>query len=200
MRKAGLQWALIAAFGLVPAGAHAATYDLDFSTTDSVFTVDATITTADTLNAVGGYDILSMLGTIFGPGGGTIALEPNTSQPFIDNIGAFQYDNVYFPTGLTSVDSYGILFSASGYDYNLYSTGPGAYYLSSFNPAGAYYPAEPVVFGDPERVDSGGSVPEPSTWALTLLGFAGLALAAGRKARRRGAALGAPVIGPAQKA
>ena len=81
MRKA-LKWALIAAAGILPVGAHAATYSFDFSTTDSVFAVTATITTADTLDAVGGYDILSMSGTISGPGGGAIALEPNPSSPF----------------------------------------------------------------------------------------------------------------------
>ena len=69
MRKA-VKWALVAAVGFVPVGANAATYVFDFSTTDSLFTVASAITTADTLNAVGGYDVLSVSGTIFGPGGG----------------------------------------------------------------------------------------------------------------------------------
>ncbi|MGH6799642.1 MAG: hypothetical protein ACREDI_14820, partial [Roseiarcus sp.] len=146
MTKA-LKWALIAAVGLVPVGASAATYSFDFSTTDSVFTVTAMITTADTLDAVGGYDVLSIAGTISGPGGGAIALKPNPLQPLPDYIVTFMYDNVYFPSAAPHVDDNGILFTAGGYDYNLYSDGP-AYFLSTLNPAGAYYPSEPVAFGE----------------------------------------------------
>ena len=81
MKKA-LKWALIAAAGLVPAVANAATYSFNFRLTDSVFAVTGTITTADTLDAVGGYDVLSISGTISGPGGGAISLVTNPSQPF----------------------------------------------------------------------------------------------------------------------
>ncbi len=198
MRKATLKWALMAAAGLVPAASHAATYSFDFSTADAVFTVSATMTTADTVDAVGGYDLLSISGTISGPGGGTIALAPNPSQPFPDYIVTFMYDNVLFPGAASQVDGYGILFSAGGYDYNFYATGPATYYLSTFNPAGVYDPGSAVVFGGDSVAlgDAAGSAPEPSTWALMLLGFVGLGLAAQRKARRSGG----PAIGPAQKA
>ena len=81
MRKA-VKWALVAAVGFVPVGANAATYVFDFSTTDSLFTVTSAITTADTLNAVGGYDVLSVSGTISGPGGGAIAWSPTPRSPF----------------------------------------------------------------------------------------------------------------------
>jgi hypothetical protein len=202
MRKA-VKWAVVAALGLVPVGASAATYNFDFSTTDSVFAVTGAITTADTLDAIGGYDVLSISGTIFGPGfgpaGGTIALEPNSSQHFYDYALLFQYDNVYFPSAPTSVDGNGLLFSAGGYDYNLYSDGP-TYYLSTDNPAGVYNPGEVGVFSDPIETESVTSAPEPSTWALMLLGFVGLGLAARRQARRRETALRSQAIGSAQQA
>jgi hypothetical protein len=187
--KRAVKRALVAAVGFVPVGADATTYDFDFSTTDSVFSVTAAMTTADTPNAVGGYDVLSISGMISGPGGGTIALTPNPSQPFVDPTVTFTYDNVYFLGGGPQVDEYGILFSAGGYEYNLFSLGPTTYYLSSDNPAGVYIPGEPVTFGESVRIATATSAPEPSTWALTLLGFVGLGLAARRRVRRRKTAL-----------
>ena len=178
---------MIGAGALVPAGADAATYSFDFSTADSVFAAAATLTTADTLNALGGYDVLSISGTLSGPGGGAISLVANPSQPNPGATTYFGYDNVYFPGGAPKVDGYGILFSAGGYDYDLYSDGPSTYYLSSTNPAGGYVPGEAAAFGDPAGTLAT-AVPEPTTWVLTLFGFAGLALFAGRKARRSGSA------------
>lgn len=196
MRQAG-KWALIAALGFAPAGAHAAIYDFDFSTTDSLFTATGSITTADTLDAVGGYDILSISGTLSGPGGGTIALEPNPSQPFPTYTANFGYDNVYFPGAAEEVDLTGILFSAGGYDYNLYAYGS-SYYLLSDNPAGVSSPGEAITFSDP--IQSATAAPEPSTWAMMLIGLAGLGLAARRQARGRKVAPGARAIGAAEQA
>ena len=186
MRKAALKWALIGASALLPAGADAATYSFDFSTVDSVFAVAATLTTADTLNAIGGYDVLSISGTLSGPGGGTISLVGNPDSAQSRATTYFMYDNVYFPAGTPKVDEYGILFSVGSYDYELYSDGPSTYYLSSTNPAGGYVPGEMATFGAPATV-AASAVPEPTTWVLTLLGFAGLALFAARKARRSAA-------------
>ncbi len=188
---------MVAALGLVPAGAHAAIYDFDFSTADSLFTATGSITTAGAPDAAGGYDILSMSGTLSGPGGGTIALEPNPAQPLPTYTASFGYDNVYFPGAAEEVDLTGILFSAGAYDYNLFSYG-GTYYLSTDNPAGVYVPGEAITFSDP--IETAAAAPEPSTWAMILLGFAGLGLAARRKARRREAAVAPPPIGLGQKA
>ena len=185
MRQAG-KWALIAALGLVPAGANAAVYDFDFSTTDSLFSATGSITTADTPDAVGGYDILSISGTLSGPGGGTIALEPNPAQPFPTYTASFGYDNVYYHGAADLVDLTGILFTAGAYDYNLFSYG-GTYYLSTDNPAGVYNPGEAITFSDP--IQSATAAPEPSTWAMMLIGLAGLGLAARRQARGRKIAL-----------
>lgn len=201
MKKA-VKWAFVAALGLGPVGANAATYDFDFSTTNSLFSATGAITTADTLDAIGGYDVMAISGTIFGPGfgptGGGIALAPNPSQPFPVNTLIYQYDNVYFPGGPAPFDANGILFTAGGYDYNLYSDGL-TDYLSTDNPAGVYFPGEAIAFSDPIQ-DLVMSAPEPSTWALILLGFAALGLAARRKARRREAALAPQPVGLGQKA
>lgn len=190
MRQAR-NWALIAVVAFVPAGAHAAVYDFDFSTMDSLFTATGSITTTDTPDAVGGYDILSISGTLSGPGGGTIALEPNPAQPFPTYTASFGYDNVYFPGATQLVDQTGILFSAGSYDYNLFSYG-GTYYLSTDNPAGVYLPGQAITFSDP--IETAAAAPEPSTWAMMLLGFAGLVLAAQRQVRRRKVAPGARAI------
>ena len=186
--RTALKWVLIGAGALLPAGAEAATYSFDFSTVDSVFAVSATLTTADVLNALGGYDVLSISGTLSGPSGGAISLVANPGPPNPAMTTYFGYDNVYFPGGAPKVDGYGILFSAGGYGYDLYSSGPSTYYLSTTNPAGGYVPGETVTFGDPAAT-AATAVPEMSTWLLTLLGFAGLALFAGRKARRGGGKL-----------
>ena len=201
MRQA-VKWALAAAVGLGPLGANAATYGFDFSTTDSLFSATGSITTADAADAVGGYDALSISGTIFGPSfgpsGAAIALAPNSSQPFPANTPIYQYDNVYFPGGPTPFDGNGILFTAGGYDYNLYSVGL-MNYLSTDNPAGVYFPGAAIAFSDPVQ-DSVMSAPEPSTWALVLLGFAGLGLAARGKTRRREAALAPQPVRLGQRA
>ena len=196
MRQAR-KWALIAAVGLAPVSANAAVYDFDFSTTDSLFTATGSITTAGAPDAVGGYDILSISGTLSGPGGGTIALVPNPAQPYPTYTASFGYDNVYYPGAAQLVDLTGILFTAGGYDYNLFSYGS-AYYLSSNNPAGVYSPGEAITFSDP--VQSATAAPEPSTWAMMLLGLAGLGLAARRQARGRKAAPAAQAIGAADQA
>jgi len=195
MRKTALAWALISASALLPAGAQAATYGFDFSTVDAMFTVAATLTTADTLNTAGGYDVLSISGTLSGPDGGAMSLVANPAPPNPATTSYFGYDDIYFPGGAPRVDAYGILFTSGGYDYNFYSTGPTTYYLSSTNPAGNYAPGEAVTFGDRPTLGAA-AAPEPSTWMMTLLGFGGLALFAGRKARRRGA----PAVRAAQRA
>jgi hypothetical protein len=92
-----VKWALIGALGLVPLGASAKQYEFNFSTADSVFTVNGIITTADTVDALGGYDVLSISGTVSGPDRGAISLVADPSEPNPYDNGAWIYDNVYLP-------------------------------------------------------------------------------------------------------
>jgi hypothetical protein len=91
------------------------------------------------------------------------------------------YDNKFFASA-PYVDNGGILFNAGSFAYNLYSSGS-SYYLSTFNPDNSYF--NPGDLGTLQVA----AVPEPSTWAMMILGFAGIGYLAYR--RRQGAALAA---------
>jgi PEP-CTERM motif len=79
------------------------------------------------------------------------------------------------------------------------STGDSAYWDQNNGPSAAYWqPTSEIFFtcapiGPPACSESfditGSAVPEPSTWAMMLLGFAGLGFAGYRRARAGGATL-----------
>jgi hypothetical protein len=92
----------------------------------------------------------------------------------------FVYDNVFYPEQNSLVDQYGLAFTTAGNPggyWNLWSGAPGNYSLYEANANGDY----------PIAIDGGKmdpiAAPEPSTWVMMLLGFAGLGSAA---AYRRG--------------
>ena len=73
MRTLALGWALLAGSAVVMASvaAKANVYDFDFTTISGPdFTVTGQVTTSNSLDSVGGYDILSITGQVIGPGGG----------------------------------------------------------------------------------------------------------------------------------
>jgi hypothetical protein len=162
--------AAIAVAPLAAAEAHVFSFDFTGSPND----VMAVITTSNTIDH-GGFDITSITGTVSGTDGGSIRdLVPTTPRATV----SWNYDNIFF-TGTPHLDNDGILFDAGSFRYNLYSTSPTTYFLSSNSPAGNYAVGQSGIFG---VVAS--SVPEPSVWAMLLLGFGGLGFVACREKRR----------------
>jgi hypothetical protein len=74
------------------------------------------------------------------------------------------------------VDNDGIMFSFGAANFgNVYTVG-NTYYLSVDSPSGGYYnPGEIFLSGGVS------AIPEPSTWAMMILGFGGLGWLAYRR-------------------
>jgi PEP-CTERM motif len=163
--------------------AHAATYKFAFESNDAEltaigqFTVDAA------------EQVTNISGVISGLTNQTISAvtaNPSFPGPAYSPDGSFIYNNVYYPTGM-AFDTNGVLFTTAqnpgGY-WNLWGSSPGDYTL--YESAGSYnYPIQEV--GSLRVV----ATPEPSTWAMLVLGFAGLGLVG----RRRRTARLAPGLG-----
>jgi hypothetical protein len=106
----------------------------------------------------------------------TILAEPSFPSPY--NNGPFIYDNTYY-AGNPVFDLDGVLFATAGNpggSWNLWGTGPDSYSLYEYVPNVGYAVAVTGTFAV--------STPESSTWAMLLLGFAGLGFAGYRKAKR----------------
>ena len=189
MRLIGKTAALVASvlgWGLLGAlPASATTYDVTF--TGLNFDLSAVITTANSLDALGGYDITGISGTVTGLTSGAITgLLSNPNQPnqgtYYAGSYGWNYDNVLFP-GSVPFDNNGLLFSF-GTDIvaNLYSVGS-SFYLSVDNPSSFWNP------GDLGTV-SVSATPLPATLPLfaTGLGLVGLL---GWHRKRKAAALSA---------
>ena len=172
---------------LMPSFAQAKVYSFDYSggPSNGLFSVAAEITTENTFDTTtNGYDITGIAGTVrvkttSGVSVETISgLVPIQRPPLPFDNGVYIYDNVFFLSE-PHFDNAGLLFTAQSdaitYTYNLYTVGAD-YLLSSNNPIGNFNPgvaANSFV----------ASVPEPSTWAMMLLGFGGLGITARRRKR-----------------
>ena len=130
------------------------------------------LTTANTLNTAGGYDILSINGTVEGYGAIT-GLVANPNQPNAFSNGVFIYDNVLFLPA-PHVSNPGILFTTAGNSWNIYRNGgvdnltghDGVNYIPDINGVNGSFAVQ--------------AVPEPASWAMMIAGF-GLAGAAMRR-------------------
>lgn len=181
------------------APARASTWDVTFDGTN--FDLSAVVTTANTLDALGGYDITSITGTVTalttGVTGGTITgLVANPSQPsqgtYYNSSGlGWYYDNVLFTNGQPLFDNNGPLFnfvSSTGTDIlaNLYSVGS-EFYLSVDNPTSLWSPGDP---GTLQAVDPP-ATPVPATLPLFATGLALVGLLGWRRKRNVLAAIAA---------
>jgi hypothetical protein len=159
---------------LAPLSCQAST--IAFNVDTATFDLQGQAVLSDSLNAVGGYDVVSISGSVTGPSGGAITgLIPNPTQPNSYNNGSWIYDNVVYPSA-PAFDYWGLLFSAGGYDYNIFSSGTTGY-LSTNNPGGVFNPGEVVLAA------SVAAIPEASSWVMMLAGFAALGFAGYRSSR-----------------
>ncbi|MGA7813322.1 hypothetical protein [Caballeronia sp.] len=170
----------LAAAGLAPVAANASIYKFTFESFDSELTAGGQITVSTDGEVTGVSGVISGLAdqTISG-----IAPNPNLSGAAYSPDGSFIYDNLYHASGMP-FDVDGLLFvtaqNPGGY-WNLWGTSPGNYSL--WESVGSYnYPIEE------SGTLSVAAVPELSTWAMTLTGFAGLGFASYRASRRTAAA------------
>jgi hypothetical protein len=189
MNRFGMAALLGTALALSSPSAKANLINFGFQTTSgNPFDIIGQLNIANGLDAVGGYDILGITGTVFYLGGNPITFTPITSlvnnpnQPNPKNNGSWIYDNVGF-SGQPHLDNNGVLFTAGSYTYNIYSavvTDTNLYFLSSNNPNGNFLPGQT---GNLNTQQVSG-VPELSTWGMMLIGFAGVGFVAYRRAKK----------------
>jgi hypothetical protein len=185
---------LALAAAMAATGAHAYTYQFSYASNTSVPSQSTyqvamgVITTSDTANSDGSYDILKITGTVNVPGTTTMSNITGLTGP-VEGYG----DNKFFPggdpgNGGAPIDIPGIDFTSdAGYAYNLefidtYNAPvyPGSYILFYLSPEGVYdYSVGDASF---TQVRTPGA-PEPGVWLLTTLGV-GMTGVALRKARR----------------
>src|SRR6266850_873471 len=171
MLKKNFRWLAAVVFLLgAPITAQASVYSIVFD--GAVFEVNALITTdgADLVTAISG--------TVTGPNGATISGPEPVSNSGID----YNFDNLFFSSPI-HVTFGGIVFDAGGFSYNLYADGDN-YLLSTINPNSAGDINNPNWNPGDLGTLSVTAVPEPSTWAMMILGFLAIGFSAYRRRDR----------------
>jgi PEP-CTERM motif len=181
MRKAFATLAVAAAIGTAASPASAALYNFTFSGTGLLHGEEdigtGTFTVSDTPMQVGGQTAFEIIGIT-----GTVETISNTGTITNSTVAApvtaiSDYGN-YFTTGPAFLDGSGVKFSTAdrtAYDFFFQDFG-GPYRLNFTGPNGG-----DTVF--PLTVTSSvvAAVPEPSTWAMMILGFMGVGFMAYRR-------------------
>jgi Putative Ig domain len=98
-------------------------YIFNFTSFDGSYVVTGQLTTANSLDAVGGYDITGIAGSVVGPGGASISgliNNPSLSAESISPDGVFIYDNVLLANSSPTLDYGGILLTSNNMEYNIF--------------------------------------------------------------------------------
>lgn len=152
--------------GLFSASVHATTFNFSVVNSSSAVLASGQVTTSNTLNSLGGYDVLSITGQVTGYGAIT-GLAPTSAPATPTNAHGFIYNNVVYSGTSLAVDYYGVAFttgSASTPAYWNIFHDAGQDWLYGNVPSVGYVPASGTATVAP--------IPEPGTWALALAGFA----------------------------
>ena len=177
--------ALMASAAIAPAQAGSFLFQYNWnplaSDPGSPMSASLYLNTSDTLNALGGYDILSASGTIDGVA--VLGLKPNPDQPNNTADGIYIYDNVLYTSGF-ALDPPGLVVLTTDHEFNFGYDGSQYYAISwlegstRLNSHGQPIPDYRGSVGNASLT----AVPEPASWAMMVGGF-GLAGAAMRRRR-----------------
>jgi hypothetical protein len=120
--------------------AHA--FNFNFTSFDGTFTVTGQLSTANALDAVGGYDVTGIAGSVVGSNGETISGLINNPSPSAESIspdGVFIYDNVLLANSSPSLDYGGVLFTSNGLEYNIFYQNGNYQLIETLSPHGTAY-------------------------------------------------------------